>query len=203
MASTPCDPCEGATTQETTIARGGRKYKIKFDAVPGTMSNYGPDVCRVWSIEGPIKKSEREEGDSEKGSDRGSRNRFTYYLLSFINPAVPPASTMGRANSYMPGHLIAASLGGPNDTRNFVPQQKQSNNAGGWYEMEDWIRGCLGPSGTGYMKVVLSYPSATVPGLSKYIPNVFTATVTIGSKQHPPFSLRQNSVTFTPPTSCT
>jgi Pretoxin HINT domain/DNA/RNA non-specific endonuclease len=185
---------ESAITQ--TILRDNRPYQISYQGV-GSNSQYGPRVYRVLSISGPITLSAR-------GSDaKGATAQFQSYLGQYINAAVPP-------NNYNAGHLIGASLGGPNDTRNLVPQQGPTNQYNAYAEMEGWLRDVLGgevaqgpgqqPSAptSASMMVTLSYPSITAPGLTRFIPNKFTVQVTLDG-QVLTFTFNQNSRSFTAP----
>jgi hypothetical protein len=91
-----------------------------------------------------------------------------------------PAGT--GAPTYDAGHLIADSLGGPNEVGNLVPILRSINRyTGAWRRMENWLTNCLGQRGMqGVMEVVPIY-NESAPGVNKYIPTSFAIQVLLST----------------------
>jgi hypothetical protein len=97
----------------------------------------------------------------------------TTYLLNDISAGT---------TEYAPGHLIGATLGGPNDPRNLVAQWTVINRSGGsYYQMENWIRDHL--KANARMQVTVVYPTGK-QGFARFIPDQFDVAVSFGPRTY-------------------
>ena len=188
---------------------------MAYQALPGMPQVQ--DTYRIMQISGSISSTGR---NTPGPASNPATGRYSQYLLNYINNpcAINPASTrsaqgIATTGQYNPGHLIAATLGGPNSTLNLVPMSAATNLSGGGYNaMENWIRNVLqekllpGPGQaksaptTATMTVNLSYSNSASSILSRFIPTNFNVTVTFDSKTWT-FSFTQTSLgaNFTAP----
>ena len=88
-------------------------------------------------------------------------------------------------DKYDPGHIIAATLGGPHATENLVPLIREFNRSGAWSSFEDRVRRCLNdPSVTsGTIYAELKYDNT---GEAMYVPTSITIAVSFTSPGNMP-----------------
>ena len=132
----PKDPCACSSTvfyarlPEVFFGAGGAYTAV---VKKGSYRKTNP-ICRVDIIAGPIKLLPEHSRGPGNAQDRMRR---------FFFEGSGAEQTQARVK-YDAGHLIADSLGGPDDERNLVRLVSKLNRSGGaWYAMEEHIRRCL------------------------------------------------------------
>ncbi len=171
-----CDPCEEAQTRTDSV--GG--FNVKFAHV----KHLGKDrACRIWKIDGIVKVT-----PSNPAAATSARTSMRGFFFVATDPL--PAQTSARGD-YDAGHLVADSLGGPNDYRNLVPMLTSLNRStpGAWRRMEEFITNCLksaGANAEGILEVNVKYADGRP--FYRYIPTSFSGTFlltsTSGDKLH-------------------
>ena len=216
--------------KNTTVVRGQRTYSVKYYGAPSTSTNpatveYGPNAYRIMEISGQIVLARRD--DSLRESDRVT-TRFGTYLLNAINTSrdyqvqqgIPTTNSSNQLIHtrgfihYDPGHLIAATLGGPNNTLNLVPMNEVLNRSnvgggylasGGYRAMENWVTRVLDgeecPAANqpksaptqASMAVTVTYPTSTAPTLNRFVPTGFHVTLTFNNHSLPTMNFTQTT----------
>ena len=108
-------------------------------------------------------------------------------MLNMINKLFPN-------DHYEAAHLIGATLGGPNDTRNMVPLREVTNRkSGGWGMMENFIRSFQPNRITGGWMEVRPHYSASAQGWASFIPDSIYVKVKFSGKYGYTFDMTQTT----------
>jgi hypothetical protein len=167
-----------STTRET-IEEAGTNVRSSYSYI---MSNGVRQVCQVFEIEGTFLDG------TVHPEAKLVRDRFRVFFFNKGTGATTSPLQDKYEGTYVAGHLLADSLGGPNDNRNLVMMDKQFNNGGAWTLLEGWLRHCLADRKLkeGYIRIKVTYPNRTdaerdKDPLASYVPSTFVVTVDIGT----------------------
>jgi len=170
-----CEPAPGPAQQNIPVTLGGFSATVDLNPAASQRTYQGtplPAVCRVHKISGPITPTLRP----------GSQTPEEAMKDLLFGPSTNQTALQAKfRKSYDPGHLIAATFGGPHHTYNLVPTRKPFNTSGAWASFEIRVRQCLKmPSAvkSATMTVEADYGNT---GARRFVPTKFKVKVVFTS----------------------